>query len=135
MDKKSIEAVALSIRSLSMDAIQKANVILVIPEKSLILDNQEPTTASVTLYSAGGAPLEKKQVRAIQNLIKTAVEGLRDNDITIVGPFFLSCDHSCYHGQNSHGVGLNHYYEDGTPYDCYGEEDSFTEKEVYKLYF
>ena len=68
----------------NLDAIQKANVILVIPEKSLILDNQEPTTASVTLYSAGGAPLEKKQVRAIQNLIKTAVEGLRDNDITIV---------------------------------------------------
>ena len=68
----------------NLDAIQKANVILVIPEKSLILENQEPTTASVTLYSAGGAPLEKKQVRAIQNLIKTAVEGLRDNDITIV---------------------------------------------------
>ena len=25
--------------------------------------------------------------------------------IEVTGPFFLSCDHSCYHGNNSHGVG------------------------------
>lgn len=56
-----------------------------------------------------------------------------NDDITIVGPFFLSCDHGCYHGDNSHGVGLNNYYEDGTPYDCYGENDLFTEKEVYNI--
>lgn len=23
------------------------------------------------------------------------------------GPFFISCDHGCYHGENSHGVGTN----------------------------
>ena len=56
-----------------------------------------------------------------------------NDDITIVGPFFLSCDHCCYHGDNSHGVGLNNYYEDGAPYDCYGEDDLFTEKEVYNI--
>jgi hypothetical protein len=59
-----------------------------------------------------------------------------NDEITIVGPFFLSCDHSCYHGDNSHGVGLNNYYEDndGTPYDCYGyTTDLFTEKEVYNI--
>lgn len=57
-----------------------------------------------------------------------------NDDITIVGPFFLSCDHSCYHGNNSHGVGLNKYYEDGTRYDCYGyTTDLFTEQEVYNI--
>lgn len=25
--------------------------------------------------------------------------------IDIVGPWFISCDHSCYHGERSHGVG------------------------------
>lgn len=50
---------------------------------------------------------------------------IKYNDNTyITGPFFLSCDHSCYHGDNSHGVGL------GKDYDCYGMSDHFTEKEV-----
>ena len=53
-----------------------------------------------------------------------------DNHIIITGPFFLSCDHSCYHGENSHGVGLNKYYPDGERYDCYGLRDQFTEDEV-----
>ena len=58
-----------------------------------------------------------------------------NDEITIVGPFFLSCDHSCYHGDNSHGVGLNKYYEDKnhTLFDCYGETDVFTRKEVYNI--
>ena len=41
------------------------------------------------------------------------------NDIYINGPFFLSCDHSCYHGPESHGMRGS----------CYGER-SFTEKDV-----
>lgn len=27
--------------------------------------------------------------------------------MTITGPFFISCDHGCYHGDRSHGVGLD----------------------------
>lgn len=46
-----------------------------------------------------------------------------NNDIDIVGPFFLSCDHSCYHGENNHGLGIN------CPNGCYGE-NTFTEKQV-----
>ena len=50
---------------------------------------------------------------------------IKYNDhINITGPFFLSCDHSCYHGNNSHGVGLSSYN------DCYGLSDHFTEDEV-----
>lgn len=53
-----------------------------------------------------------------------------NDNIQITGPFFLSCDHSCYHGENSHGVGLSNYLPDGTRYDCYAENNHFTEEEV-----
>lgn len=37
---------------------------------------------------------------------------------TYTGPFFQSCDHGCYHGENTHGVGLisetRTYLEDDT---------------------
>lgn len=29
------------------------------------------------------------------------------DNITVVGPWFISCDHSCYHGERSHGMGAN----------------------------
>lgn len=28
-----------------------------------------------------------------------------DREIVYVGPFFISCDHGCYHGPHTHGVG------------------------------
>ena len=28
-----------------------------------------------------------------------------NDGLTITGPFFISCDHGCYHGERSHGVG------------------------------
>ena len=27
------------------------------------------------------------------------------NELTVTGPFFISCDHGCYHGDGKHGVG------------------------------
>lgn len=47
-----------------------------------------------------------------------------NNFLTITGPFFLSCDHGCYHGDGQHGVGA----KDG---GCTG--DSFTRNEVLKI--
>lgn len=47
-----------------------------------------------------------------------------NNFYAIKGPFFLSCDHSCYHGENSHGVGVN---QEGCG-SMFG--DAFTEEEV-----
>lgn len=46
---------------------------------------------------------------------------------TITGPWFLSCDHGCYHGENSHGLGINKL---GCP-DALG--DHYSEKEVYNI--
>lgn len=28
------------------------------------------------------------------------------SSVTYAGPYFISCDHGCYHGKNTHGVGL-----------------------------
>jgi hypothetical protein len=56
--------------------------------------------------------------------------------LTIMGPFFISCDHGCYHGDRTHGVGLNKYCKDvdGTLYHfgCCGngEQPPFTECDV-----
>ena len=51
-----------------------------------------------------------------------------DNELTIVGPFFISCDHGCYHGENTHGVEAIGYenYEDewgGCMGDFYSRKD------------
>lgn len=34
-------------------------------------------------------------------------------DLLITGPFFISCDHGCFHGENTHGVGVNKETCDG----------------------
>lgn len=57
-----------------------------------------------------------------------------NGNLTVTGPFFISCDHGCYHGENSHGVGVAQYYytdEDGRKHiyePCMGEY--FTQDEV-----
>lgn len=38
-----------------------------------------------------------------KGILKNAIFGEHD----YCGPFFVSCDHGCGHGSNSHGVGLN----------------------------
>ena len=38
--------------------------------------------------------------------------------LTITGPFFISCDHGCYHGEGQHGVGALYLPFDG---NCMGE--------------
>lgn len=49
------------------------------------------------------------------------------NDNTIItGPWFFACDHGCYHGENSHGVGIQ------CPNGCYGE-NTLNEDQVYDI--
>ena len=35
-------------------------------------------------------------------------EIMYSQNVAITGPFFISCDHGCYHGERNHGVGLEH---------------------------
>jgi flagellar M-ring protein FliF len=63
--------------------IESARVHLVIPHKSLFIEEQVPPSASVVLKVKDGAKLEQKQVEAVVNLVSMAVEGLQKNRISV----------------------------------------------------
>ena len=78
-----IEEVRQHIKAL--DDIDDASVVVNIPEKTLFSEDQNPTTASVVLYPKPGSDIanNRKKVEGIQKLLKFAVEGLKDENITI----------------------------------------------------
>ncbi|WP_407399300.1 flagellar basal-body MS-ring/collar protein FliF [Treponema sp.] len=83
--KRSMESLVKSHLE-SLDGIMRAEVVLTLPEESLFTSNQNPTTASVILFSRGGSNIleDKKQIKGIQNLIMRGVEGLKAENISIV---------------------------------------------------
>lgn len=78
-----IEEVRQHIKAL--DDIDDASVVVNIPETSLFSSDQKPVTASVVLYPKPGSDITKnrKKVEGIQKILKFAVEGLEDSNITI----------------------------------------------------
>ncbi len=68
----------------SLDAVESSRVHIVLPEDSLFSEQQQPTTASVVLKLRGGGRLTDGQVRGIAHLVSHAVEGLQEEQITIV---------------------------------------------------
>lgn len=69
----------------SIDAVDKANVVIEIPEDKLFSEDQKPVTASIILYPKPGSDLatNRKQIEGIQKIIKFAVTGLTDENIVI----------------------------------------------------
>lgn len=63
--------------------IEKARVHLVLPSKSLFIEEQKKASASVVLTMASGAQLDPKQIQGIVNFVAMSVEGLDKNMITI----------------------------------------------------
>lgn len=78
-----IEEVRQHIKAL--DDIDDASVVVNIPEKTLFAEDQNQVTASVILYPKPGSDItaNRKKVEGIQKLLKFAVEGLKDENITI----------------------------------------------------
>ncbi|GHB30072.1 flagellar M-ring protein [Pseudovibrio japonicus] len=66
----------------SIGRISSARVHLVIPEKQLFQRDREPPTASIAIKVQGS--LSNGQIRAIQHLVATAVEGLEPSYVSIV---------------------------------------------------
>ena len=68
-----------------MDDIDDANVIVRIPEKALFESEQLPATATVVIYPAPGSDISnnRKKIEGIQKMLRLAVPGLKDEDITI----------------------------------------------------
>ncbi len=78
-----IEEVRQHIKAL--DDIDDASVVVTMPEQTLFTEDQNEVTASVVLYPKPGSNIisDRKKVEGIQKLLKFAVEGLSDANITI----------------------------------------------------
>jgi flagellar M-ring protein FliF len=69
----------------ALDDVDKAAVVVTMPEKAAFSDDQKPVTASVSLTKKPGSDIyaNRKKIEGIQKLIKFAVEGLDDKYIVI----------------------------------------------------
>ena len=68
----------------SLDEIQKSRVHIVIPQKSLFIEQQAKPTASVFLKLTSGRKLRSPQVEGIIRLVASSVEGLSPNEVMVV---------------------------------------------------
>ena len=66
----------------SIRGVEKARVHLVLPERQLFAQDRQSPSASIVLQISGGQ-LSAGQVRAIRNLVASAVPGLAVNKVTI----------------------------------------------------
>ena len=68
----------------TLSTVQMVRVHIVTPEKTLLSDNQDPTTASVTIKEKQGQSLDAAQVRSISHLVASSVEGLKPENVVVV---------------------------------------------------
>jgi flagellar M-ring protein FliF len=68
----------------SMAAIQGVRVHIVTPEKTLLSEQQMPTSASVVVQESGSRSLDSTQVRSITHLVASSVEGLKPENVVVV---------------------------------------------------
>lgn len=64
--------------------VERARVHLVLPERSLFLEDQSPATASVVVALRPGRSLQTAEVSGIAHLVSGAVEGLTKENITVL---------------------------------------------------
>lgn len=69
----------------ALDDVDKANVVITMPEKTLFAADQNPVTASVILYPKPGSDIvdNKKKIQGVQKLLTKAITGLIDENVTI----------------------------------------------------
>jgi len=78
-----IEEVRQHIKAL--DDVDDASVVVNIPETTLFSADQNPVSASIIIYPKPGSDIttNRKKVEGIQKILKFAVEGLKDENISI----------------------------------------------------
>jgi len=78
-----VQMITNHIRALS--DVDNANVTIVVPERTLFAQDQNPVSASVIITPKPGSDIttNRKKVEGIQKLLRLAVEGLRDENIVI----------------------------------------------------
>lgn len=72
----------------ALDDVDRANVVINVPEKTLLAADQDPTTASVVITPKPGSDIttNKKKIEGIQKLLITSVPGLTVENISISDP-------------------------------------------------
>jgi flagellar M-ring protein FliF len=68
---------------MTMRGVNSARVLIALPERQLFQAEAAPVTASVSI-DTGGRELTGEEIQAIQQLVSTAVTGLRPDRVTIV---------------------------------------------------
>lgn len=71
----------------SLDAVMSARVHITQPERSVFAKQAAAPTASVMLRLRPGAPLDKKQILGITNLVAGSVEGLTRENVTLIDTY------------------------------------------------
>jgi flagellar M-ring protein FliF len=64
--------------------IERARVHVNIPKQTLFMDKKEEATASVIVKLRPGGDLQERQIRGIQHLVSSAIEGLRARQVTVL---------------------------------------------------
>jgi flagellar M-ring protein FliF len=64
--------------------IESSRVHIVLPEKSLFLEDEEPATASVVLHLQAGKWLNQSQIKGIVHLLSSSVARLSPENVTVV---------------------------------------------------
>ena len=68
----------------SLDSVEAARVHLVLPKRQLFSRDKEEPSASVVLKLRGSTRFSPQQVAAVENLVASAVPGLKTNRISVV---------------------------------------------------
>ena len=66
-----------------LDGVEWAKIQIVIPEPSLFIEDEKPSTASVILKTRSGQRLKPMQIAGITHLVSASVEGLSPENVTI----------------------------------------------------
>jgi len=69
------------------DEVESSRVHLVMANKSIFTDQDEPATASVILKLKSGRTLNLNQVQEIMNLVSSSISGLNPENVTIVDSY------------------------------------------------
>ena len=66
------------------DKIKAARVHVAQPKESVFVEDTQPPSASISISLAGRDKLTKQEIKAIVNLVGSAIPGLEDSNITLV---------------------------------------------------
>ena len=66
------------------EGIDGVRVHIVLPEKTVFKQDQKPPTASVVLKLRNGFMMDKQSILAIQNLLSSSVEGLKQGHVSLI---------------------------------------------------